>query len=264
MKLPVLFISHGGGPCFWIDWGPVNPFARLAYFFENLASEIKIKPKQILIVSAHWEEKEFTILSNAKPTMLYDYSGFPESTYQLQYPAPGSVELAKRVQELLRTNGLVVHENTTRGYDHGVFVPLMKIYPKADIPIAQISLKKNLNPLDHIALGKALEPLRSEGVLIIGSGLTYHNLRHIPETGNASGQFDPWLFHTVCELDAESRNRELCNWEKAPAARQCHPREDHLIPLMVAAGAAGADQGHRNFSEKMLAWNFWTSCYRFG
>ena len=262
--LPTYFLSHGGGPCFWMDWGPVDPFANLAKLFHGLAQDVGVRPKAILVISGHWEEEEFTVQTTPKPPMLYDYHGFPEHTYRLQYPAPGSPELAARVKDLLTQAGLPVRENATRGYDHGLFVPFMLIYPNADIPIIELSMKKNLDPREHIELGKILAPLRDEGVLIVGSGLSYHNLRQLNDPDGISEGFDRWLNDAACDPDPESRNAKLTRWETAPNARRAHPREDHLIPMMVVAGAAGLDIGERIYSEKMKMWNFWTSSYKFG
>lgn len=262
--LPTLFLSHGGGPCFWMDWGPEDPFKNLAASLRGLAASIGAKPKAVLVISGHWEEEQFTVQTHPQPPMLYDYYGFPEHTYRLKYPAPGAPWLAQRVKELLGAKGIPVKEDGERGFDHGLFVPFLLIYPQADIPVIQLSLKKNLDPREHLELGRALAPLRSEGVLIVGSGLSYHNLRRLVDTAGVSEQFDAWLTDAVCDPDPASRANKLSRWTEAPAARACHPREDHLIPLMVAAGAAGADVGHKIYSERMSNWKFRTSSFQFG
>jgi aromatic ring-opening dioxygenase catalytic subunit (LigB family) len=155
-------------------------------------------------------------------------------------------------------------EDSVRGFDHGTFVPLVLMYPKADVPVVTLSMKSSYDPLEHINLGKALLPLRDEGVLIIGSGLSYHNMRGFgsKDARPVSEQFEEWLNETISEADARVRNERLQNWEKAPAARLAHPREDHLIPLMVVAGAAGDDVGHRIFKDTV--WNTVMASYRFG
>ena len=262
--LPTFFLSHGGGPCFWMQWNPPNLFDNLAEFFRGFAAALPERPKAILVISGHWEEANFTVQTSARPSMLYDYSGFPEHTYRLRYPAPGSPELARRVQELLTVANIPVREDGERGFDHGLFVPFMMIYPDADIPIIELSMKNSLDPKAHFDLGRALAPLRSEGVLIVGSGLSYHNLRQIPDRNGVSEEFDTWLTAAVCDPDASSRHEKLTHWEKAPQARRAHPREDHLIPLLVAAGAAGDDAGQRVYSERMPGWNLRASSFKFG
>lgn len=250
--LPTIFISHGGGPWPWMDWGPKNPFAPLARYLRSLPESLSAKPKAILMISAHWEEEAFTVMTNPRPSMLYDYQGFPEHTYQVRYDAPGSPELAKRVQELLSSVGIRSKEDAKRGFDHGVFAPLAVSHPNADIPVVQLSLKTGYDPEDHLAVGRALVPLRSEGVLIIGSGLSYHNLHGIRgKTVTADSMaFDAWLTGAVCTQDARERNQKLLHWDQAPAARSAHPEEDHLIPLMVVAGAGSDDQGIKVFSDQ--------------
>ena len=262
--LPTFFLSHGGGPCFWMDWGPVNPFERLAVALRGVAGAVGAKPKAVLVISGHWEEDALTVQTSPRPPMLYDYYGFPEHTYRLQYPAPGSPELAARVQALLGAQGFPVREDATRGFDHGVFVPFLLVYPEADVPVVQLSLRSNLDPAEHLAIGRALAPLRREGVLIVGSGLSYHNLRNIPDRTGASEVFDRWLTDAATDPDPASRAEKLVRWEQAPAARAAHPREDHLLPLMVVAGAAGEDAGRVYFTEKMAGWNLRSTSYQFG
>lgn len=252
--LPTFFIPHGGGPCFFMDWtmGPANTWHGMASWLEQLASTLTERPKSILIISAHWEEDDVTIIDTLKHSLLYDYSGFPEHTYQLKYDVPASPELARKVHNLLAEANIPSRFEQNRGLDHGVFIPLKLVYPEADIPLVQISLTKDLSADAHIALGQALAPLREEGVLIIGSGMSYHNLRHFDRTGAESSiSFDNWLVNTVTSTDSFSRNQKLSHWENAPAARLAHPRAEHLIPLMVAAGAGGDDVGKQIYSERV-------------
>lgn len=171
---------------------------------------------------------------------LYDYYGFPPESYQITWPAPGDPRLAVRVQELLRDAGFGAGADPERGFDHGTFVPLKLTYPDAEIPAIQLSLKRGLDPAEHIAMGRALTPLRDEEIFIIGSGMTFHNLRAFrdPRSHAVSETFDAWMRESMT-VDSDARNRALTRWEDAPAARFAHPREEHLIPLMVAAGAAG-------------------------
>lgn len=262
-KQPTFFISHGGGPCFWMNWGTPDPFAGLADFLKNFSSLLPQKPSSILVISAHWEESEYTLQTHPSPPMLYDYYGFPEHTYRLQYPGKTSPELIQRVQDLFSKAQVPLNTNPHRGYDHGLFVPFLLMFPQADIPIVQLSIKKNLDPADHIRMGKILEPLRDENVLIVGSGLSYHNLRQLMDVQNNSQPFNEWLNETNLQ-PAELRNAQLQNWLSAPKARQCHPREDHLVPLFVVSGAASTDVGHRVYNEQMSNWKFWTSSFQFG
>lgn len=182
--------------------------------------------------------------------MLFDYYGFPPHTYQLSYPAPGDPGLAKNLRNLLGNAGIASKENCTRGFDHGVFVPFMIIDPDAEIPVVMMSLEHNLDPARHLAIGAALAPLRDEGVLIVGSGNSFHNLRTMfSDDAGASQHFDHWLTETIELSDGAARAARLTAWDRAPAARLCHPREEHLIPLMVAAGAGGSERGVRVFHD---------------
>ena len=264
MKLPTLFISHGGGPWPWIDERRVD-FAGTLQWLQQLPGTLPEPPRAILSVSGHWEEPEFTVATSAQPPMVYDYYGFPEHTYRIEYSAPGSPELARRVHGLLAGAGVPAAEDAERGFDHGTFVPLAVMYPNAEVPIVSLSLRSSLNAAEHIRMGAALAPLREEGVLIVGSGLSYHNLRALRVSaiaGPVSEQFEAWLTRAVADPNAETRNSLLSRWTEAPAARQAHPREEHLIPLMVAAGAAGASRGHLAFQDHV--WGVSMASYRFG
>jgi aromatic ring-opening dioxygenase catalytic subunit (LigB family) len=263
MKLPALFISHGGGPWPWID-EMRSEFARTAAWLAQLPATLPARPDVILSVSGHWEEPDFTVATSAQPPMVYDYYNFPEHTYHIKYAAPGSPAVANRVSELLGRAGIANSADPERGFDHGTFVPLAVMYPNAEVPVVSLSLRSNLDPGEHIRMGAALEPLREEGVLIVGSGLTYHNLRMLrrsPAAGPVSEQFEAWLTDAVSDPNAESRAQRLSRWAEAPAARLAHPREDHLIPLMVAAGAAGASRGRRVFRDKV--WDVSMASYQF-
>lgn len=264
-RQPTFFIPHGGGPCFFMEWmrGPADTWDRMRAFLEGMIETLEQRPKAIVAISAHWEEERFTVHTGTKPELLFDYYGFPEHTYQLQFPAQGSPELAARVGKLLEEAGIPVGAERQRGWDHGVFIPFMLITPQADIPVVQLSLQQGLDPQAHIAMGAALEPLRSEGVLIVGSGMSYHNLRAFGPAGAEISQvFDDWLTAAVETPDAEQRNTALTRWDRAPAAHLAHPREEHLIPLMVASGAAGHDVGRRVYSDKVSGLAM--SAYRFG
>ncbi len=254
--MPTLFIAHGGGPCFFMEWkmGPRDTWDGMAAWLKQLASTIGQKPRALVVISAHWEEQEFTINTGAHPTLLYDYYGFPPETYKIEYKAPGSPEVAARVAELLAASGIKSVANSVRGLDHGVFIPLKLVFPEADIPIVQVSMRRGLYAKDHLALGRALAPLRSEGVLIIGSGMSYHNLNNFGRTGGEKDAiaFDGWLQNVVCQSDSAKRSDDLSNWSGAPSARGAHPKEDHLIPLMVAAGAGEGEVGKTIYSEHVM------------
>lgn len=263
MHFPTYFVSHGGGPCFWMDWNPPELFQGLRGFFEELPRRLPRRPSAIVVISAHWEEAVFTVQSTANPAMIYDYSGFPPHTYQLQYPAKGDTDLAKRISALSNAQAIECRLDASRGYDHGVYVPLLIAFPQADVPVIQVSLRSDLSPAQHLRLGEALSPLREDDVLIVGSGFSYHNLRAIPDRTGASEVFDKWLFESLCVSSPEERRERLLRWSEAPAARAAHPREEHLIPLMVCAGAAAGGKCERVFSQKLPAWNIQTSCFEF-
>lgn len=205
------------------------------------------RPAAVLIISAHWEESIPTITAGRFPGLIYDYHGFPKESYEIQYPAPGDPELAVRVANLLQSQGFDADLDEGRGFDHGVFVPLKIMYPEADIPCVQLSLLNSLNPEAHIRMGKALAALRRENVLIIGSGFSFHNLKAFffpPSAGllSMNDSFQQWLVDTCSNerIPEEARERRLIEWESAPEARGCHPREEHLLPLHVCYGAAGS------------------------
>jgi aromatic ring-opening dioxygenase catalytic subunit (LigB family) len=201
-------------------------------------------------------------MTNAKPPMLYDYSGFPADSYHITWPAEGSPDLATRVHTLLGAAGFETGEDRERGFDHGTFVPLKLAYPAADVPTIQLSLKRGLNPSEHLAMGRALAPLRNEGVFIIGSGMTYHNLRAFgPHASPVAESFDAWL-REVTVREPRQRDEALAAWAQAPAARQAHPREEHLLPLMVIAGAAGDDRAKVAYNGTVLGLRL--SAYHFG
>jgi aromatic ring-opening dioxygenase catalytic subunit (LigB family) len=263
-RQPAIFLPHGGGPCFFMDWtmGPADTWHSTQLFLRTVASNLPAQPKALLVISGHWEEPAFTASAAAKPELIFDYSGFPAHTYQLTWPAPGDPELAEQVIGRLRKSGLPASASFNRGYDHGVFVPLKVAFPKAEIPVVTLSLDHSLDPAMHIAAGRALAPLRDEGVLIIASGMSFHNLRGYfrPETPERARAFDAWLTSAV-ESPAPDRDTLLSNWREAPFAAYAHPREEHLIPLMVAAGAGGDAAGKRIFSDEPMSARI--SAYRF-
>jgi aromatic ring-opening dioxygenase catalytic subunit (LigB family) len=263
-RQPAIFLPHGGGPCFFMDWtwGPADTWHKTQSFLEGLAGTLPELPKALLVVSGHWEEPVFTASAAAQPKLIFDYSGFPEHTYQLTWPAPGEPELAARVAALLGKAGLPSGLSANRGFDHGVFVPMKVAFPGAQIPVVTLSLAGSLDPALHLAAGRALAPLRDEGVLIVASGMSFHNLRGYfrPETTERARAFDAWLTKAV-ESAAPERNALLTAWREAPFAAYSHPREEHLIPLMVAAGAGGEAPGKRIFGDEPMGAAI--SAYRF-
>ena len=263
-RMPTWFIPHGGGPCFFMDWNPPDEWNRMADFLKNVAATLPRLPKAIVMVSAHWLEPHVAVTSGAQPELLYDYHGFPPHTYELTYPAPGAPALAEQIVKTLTTAGITSASDAYRGFDHGMFIPLKLIFPNANIPVVQLSLHNSLDPEQHLEAGRALETLRDQDVLIIGSGMSFHNMRAYgnPQYGPVSDAFDDWLTKAV-ESSAQERHRSLANWGQAPGARQCHPlrAEEHLLPLMVSAGAAGEDAGRKVFSDRVMETTVSAFCF---
>jgi aromatic ring-opening dioxygenase catalytic subunit (LigB family) len=266
MRQPAIYLPHGGGPCFFMDPPADEPtrWVALEAYLRSLPALLPARPKALLVISAHWEMTLPTVLTKAKPGLLFDYYNFPPYTYRLTYPAPGAPALAATLRRLLADAGIESAEDAERDFDHGIFVPLKVAFPEAEIPILQLSLQAGLDPAAHIAIGKALAPLRDENIVVIGSGLSFHNLRALgdPAVQAPSRAFDTWLTHTLCALSPEAREAGLIDWEAAPGARACHPREEHLLPLMVAVGAAAGDSGQHAFSGTI--WGKAISAYHFG
>jgi aromatic ring-opening dioxygenase catalytic subunit (LigB family) len=238
MLQPAIYIPHGGGPCFFME-APEGHWSGMAAFLSQLPATLPQKPRAILIVSGHWETSGFSLTAHPSPPLLYDYYGFPAHTYQIRYDAPGDPELALSIRHRLQAAGFSCELNTERGLDHGVFVPLKVALPNADIPIVELSLDRSLEPALHLSVGRALTGLRAENVLLLGSGMSFHNLRAFgdPRASAVSLEFDSWLQQAVA-LPGAARAHQLARWHEAPAARLAHPRPEHLLPLMVAAGSS--------------------------
>ena len=256
-RMPAFYIPHGAGPCFFMDWNPPDTWERTAAFLRGIPASLPAAPSAIALVTAHWLAPQVTLTGSAQPGLLFDYYGFPPHTYALRYPAPGAPALAERARGLLADAGIAAAVDTQRGYDHGTFIPLKVAFPDADVPVLQVSLLASLDAPAHIDCGRALAPLRDEGVLIIGSGMSYHNMRGYgdPRSTPISAAFDRWLTDTLA-LPAAERNARLADWAQAsgPAGRLSHPprAEEHLLPLHVVAGAAGDSVGRQVFSDEVL------------
>ncbi len=234
----VLYFSHGGGPLPLLN-DPSHE--KMIEFMKNLPTHLK-RPDAIVVISAHWEESVFTIQSGEAPDMMYDYYGFPKEAYSIKYPCKGNPELSHKIAQLFSENGIEYIENDKRAYDHGSYIPLKMMYPESDIPVLQISLNHNLDPLTHIKMGKALRTLLNENILFIGSGFSFHNMRAFDFNGEIvrdplNDSFQDKLIEVCCnEENEEDRIASLISWKDFPNARYAHPREEHLLPLLVCAG----------------------------
>lgn len=236
----IIYLSHGGGPL------PIlgDPgHKEMVSFMKNLPNKID-KPKAIIVISAHWEEAVPTVTESEKPSLLYDYYGFPREAYEIQYQAPSNIPLVNKIQEAFEIKGLPLEIDKNRGLDHGVFIPLLMMYPQADIPVTQISLIRGLDPQKHLQLGEVLSQFTNENTLIIGSGFSFHNMRAFDWSGanisdEANDNFQDWLTDLCTgQYSQQEREKKLNNWAMAPGARYCHPREEHLLPLHVCCAAA--------------------------
>jgi aromatic ring-opening dioxygenase catalytic subunit (LigB family) len=264
-RMPAVYLPHGGGPWPFVEIGIGDKAEQnaLAAYLRSIRQLPATPPAAVLVVSAHWEEAVPTVMTGERPPMLYDYYGFPPESYKITWPAPGHPAIAARVRALLEEAGFSSGADGARGFDHGTFVPLKLAYPEADVPTVQLSLKQGLDPTEHLAIGRTLAPLRDEGVFIVGSGMTFHNLRAFgnPQARPVSEEFDHWL-RAAATAAPEERDHQLAHWTRAPSARAAHPREEHLLPLMVVAGAAGADRGKLAYDGTILGLRI--SAYHYG
>ena len=253
---PSLFISHGS-PMLALEPGASGP--ALA----RLASELPT-PKAIVIVSAHWESQDLRVSSGAQPETWHDFGGFPAALFAVQYPAPGQPELAAQVAELLKADGLVAQLDEQRPFDHGVWVPLSLMYPRANIPVVQVSLPSHAGPALQTRIGHALASLRQQGVLLIGSGSITHNLRELdwhagPESVEPwAREFRDWMIDKLAADDEAALHDYR---QQAPNAVRSHPSDEHLLPLYFARGAGGTfSVAHTGFTLGALGMDI----YRFG
>lgn len=248
---PAYYIPHGGGPCFFMD-DPQGTWTGMAEFLRGIPASLPQTPSAIVVVSGHWETPGFALTGGEHPPLVFDYYGFPPHTYQLRYDAPGSPALAASIAERLRAAGFTALIDGSRGYDHGVFVPLKVAFPDASVPVIELSLDRSLDAALHVAIGEALAPLRERNVLLIGAGMSVHNLRALgdPRITRPAMEFDAWLTAAAC-APAAARAAALTRWHEAPNARICHPRHEHLLPLMVAAGSS-AQAGRQVYHQMVL------------
>lgn len=264
-RMPAYYIPHGAGPCFFMDWTPPDTWLELGDWLRTMPQDLPESPKALLYISAHWEAWPFTLIAKPNPGLYFDYYGFPDATYDLTWSAPGAPLLLPKVQALLEQSGIAWRRDNNRDFDHGVFVPGKLSFPLANIPTMQISLLEGLDPAAHIALGRALAPLRNDGVLLVGSGMSFHNMRAFRREDNnpipGAELFDTWLTETI-GLDRQEREKRLIHWAQAPGARMSHPREEHLLPLMVIAGAAESNAGSLAYSGRAMGAPL--AAYRFG
>ena len=265
-KLPTYFISHGGVPWPYMTGEFRRNFDRLEQSLTAMRAELGDAPKAVLVISGHWEEQGFAVSSGAHPGMVYDYHGFPDALYHITYGAPGAPDLARCVQDLLWMGGIASRPDPVRGFDHGTFSLMKPLYPDEDMSVVQLSIDAGFDPAQHLAVGRVLAPLRDEGVVIVGSGFSFHNLRLMRGTDGyePSRQFDAWLQQAVVGKTSDARARHLIEWERAPFARTAHPREDHLVPLMVAVGASWDEPGATTYHQSDFAGGITASSFRFG
>eukprot|EP00730_Choanoeca_flexa_P002191 TRINITY_DN10946_c0_g1_i1.p1 TRINITY_DN10946_c0_g1~~TRINITY_DN10946_c0_g1_i1.p1 ORF type:complete len:335 (+),score=41.79 TRINITY_DN10946_c0_g1_i1:101-1006(+) len=296
-RVPILFLSHGGGPCWFMGGNSfvgANRDSQAAQSMRNMYTEniaklgnLKSPPKAIVVLSAHWESDDIQVTSSSQPELLYDNYGFPPETYApaLTYPCPGDAELSKQIVDMLTAAGFSARGNADRGLDHGVFIPTASImhnywytqssilsrvliqlmFPKANIPVLQVSLKKGLDAKTHFALGQALRPLRDEGVLLIASGQATHNM-HQPRgqlhTPDWALEFEGWLDAVAMEgLDDEAALTKVISWRSAPGGELAHPREEHLVPFFVAMGTRDKDDKAHKVLDGWMAKHFSLASY---
>ncbi|EOD45480.1 Extradiol ring-cleavage dioxygenase class III enzyme subunit B [Neofusicoccum parvum] len=262
-RAPVVCISHGGGPMPIL--GDPEHDKIVKSLRERVPDILKLgtpeQPRAIVLVTAHWSERNPTISNAQKHSLLYDYYGFPPESYKLKYDAPGAPDVANEVAEALKAEGLKPEFDEDRGWDHGVFVPMLLINPKADVPIVQMSVLRSENPADHYRMGRALSKLRDSNVAILGSGFpSIHNLRamfsgmtHDPSFKSRNSAWSRAVNEAVKEEKVEERQKKLEEWRKFPGAYDMHPRggAEHFLPLIVCAGAAGEGQG-KTYSDKFM------------
>lgn len=253
----IIYIPHGGGP---LPLMGHKGHKGLVEFLKKVPGQLQ-PPEAVIVVSAHWEMDIPVITSGATPKLIYDYFGFPDEAYEIQYPAPGAPALARDVSDLLTSAGIKARTDEKRGFDHGLFIPLSLMLPRADIPCIQVSLCADLDPSAHLRMGRALAALGNRNIWLLGSGFSFHNMAAFASEEQAPDEMDEhnqafqdWLKETCTApgLSHGQRKERLTRWEFAPHARTCHPREEHLLPLFVCAGAAGYEMGQVLFDDRVM------------
>ena len=264
-RLPTYYLSHGGGPWPYLEGGMRRRFDKLEASLLAIRRDWSDAIRAFLVISGHWETPDFAVSSGDAPGMEFDYYGFPDHLYRIKYDAPGSPELAARVSAMLKAGGFGCESDPKRGFDHGTFSLLQPLYPNGEVPVVQLSVKQDLDPQAHLSVGRLLAPLRDEGVVIIGSGSSFHNLGLMgPAAIEPSRRFDDWLQQTLLRTSPDDRSRRVATWTRAPGARVAHPREDHLLPLMVALGAAEEETAALVYHEPDFLYGWALSSFRFG
>mmetsp|Transcript_2983 Transcript_2983/g.4903 ORF Transcript_2983/g.4903 Transcript_2983/m.4903 type:complete len:307 (+) Transcript_2983:59-979(+) len=244
-RMPCVYVNHGGGPMPLLGQQP-----DLAAYLSGYAANLPSKPTAIVVVTAHWEEQKPTVSTGTNPQLYFDYGGFPPESYKYKYPAPGSPALAKQIDGLLQGAGIKTATNSNRGWDHGVFVPMMLMFPDASVPIVMLSCLASQDAAAHLAMGEALRPLRDQGVLLVGSGASFHNFNTFfarDPTVRGRGEqhsrdFDRFLREQLDgSVPYSTRKASLVEWRKHPSSYEAHPRgaAEHLMPFFVCFGAAG-------------------------
>ncbi|KAB2849880.1 MAG: dioxygenase [Hyphomicrobiaceae bacterium] len=259
MRMPSFFISHGAPDL------AVRPTP--AHLALKALARLVPKPKAILIASAHWPTESPAVATGSAPATIYDFGGFDPRLRTMRYRAPGAPEVSRKAAELMRRAGFEVSEDEERGYDHGVWTPLVLLYPEADVPVAQVSIQPHRDPAHHLAIGRALSPLREEGVMIIGSGAMTHNLRAY-FTGPASGPPPAWVTEFTGwmkgRLEANDASALVGYRAGAPHAQMNHPEDEHLLPIFIPLGATlpgePVRQIHASYDKGVLAMDI----YAFG
>lgn len=238
MKTPALFVSHGA-PTFALEPGQAGPLLK------DIGERIRAMSglRAVLVVSPHWRTRGLRVGASARPETVHDFGGFPAALYALRYPVPGEPTVAREVAALLADSGLPAGLVEEQGLDHGAWVPLLHMFPDAPLPVLQLSLPIELRPVDALALGRALAPLRERGVLIVASGSLTHNLYEFrqSETETPEGyvhEFVQWARQAALTHDEAA----LVEFRGAPHSRRAHPSDEHYLPLLIAAGASGAGE----------------------
>lgn len=262
MSQPAIFLSHGGGPSYYISAEDMTSrFSALkgldrdskaAQFLRNLTKSQQIKrPDCLLVLSAHWEESVCTVNSGSQHTLLYDFGGFPPETYKIKWPVRGAPDIAQRVKKYLEDDGISCSEESKRGLDHGVFVPLKLVYPEADIPVVQVSLLKSMRMEDHLKIAEVLSPLRQNNVLIIGSGFATHSIGQSNEPAQWAKDFKVWLNDVLTNKSYSPTERKamLLDYKSLPDFTKAHPTMDHFLPLAMTCAAAEYGPGKLIYSE---------------